>query len=175
MIVECPLTQTSENVLQFCPLWITVVKVFPHSVHGLCAQVCQKAYKAKRSLHCHQITNHPELLDGTPNIASTSDLDPAAASATVSPSTSHLLRETLETRRMARKSGVPDTSTTVPEFVKSLMARSANGHSDEKVSGEWKCRSFGQAPTAWNQFPVCVCHAACVSYFASSFKTFVLG
>ncbi|XP_070175497.1 zinc finger protein 236-like [Littorina saxatilis] len=86
-------------------------------------QVCHKAYKAKRSLHCHQITNHPELLDDhahTPLVPS--DLDPASNSSTVSSATSHLLRETLETRRMARQAGTPDFSM-VPDFVKTMMAQ----------------------------------------------------
>ena len=111
------------------------VLILLQALRLISSQVCQKAYKAKRSLHCHQITNHPELLDSTTNIAGNNDLNSSASSATVSPSTSNLLRETLETRRMARQSGGTDLST-VPDFVKSLIARGMNGHNEEKIAGE---------------------------------------
>ncbi|KAK7471407.1 hypothetical protein BaRGS_00035959 [Batillaria attramentaria] len=64
-----------------------------------CVHVCKKAYKAKRSLHLHQLSYHQEIFD------STNGLDLSGASpAAVSASTTNLLRETLESRRLARLS-----------------------------------------------------------------------
>ena len=37
-----------------------------------------------------------------------------------------------------------------------------------------QCSFCYQAPTTWNQFPVSVCHATCVSSFKSSLKTILL-
>lgn len=95
--------------------------------------VCHKAYKAKRSLHCHQLSNHPQLFNG-----SSADLHFPGLLSRVSPSTSHLLREKIESRHGVSESderGV-DLRMTAPGFNPLLSGRASSsqdlGNAEDK-------------------------------------------